>query len=262
MRVARVCAACCAVFAVIWSGAPRVAAQASPTADSYEQFIERARAAFRARQFEQARNLFEQAHALQPSARTLRGLGVSAFSLGRYTLAKPELEAALQDERNPLTPEQRTEVIELLSWMRSSLGSLRLELRPAHAIALVDEHALPAGTHLLELGTHALQVRASGYTAREQTFALQRGAPLSLRVELDPLPADPALARKAPTAPLSGVPTVTDAAGRDTSPSLLKQWWFWTAAALVVGAGTLALVALTHEPTVRPLPQGTRVPTN
>jgi tetratricopeptide (TPR) repeat protein len=88
-------------------------APATPVAgeDShYRQLIAQAVEEFHASHFVEARALFERAHAISPNARTFRGLGITAFELRRYTLAVRELNAALEDLRNPLPPALREEV--------------------------------------------------------------------------------------------------------------------------------------------------------
>ncbi|HEY2734938.1 MAG TPA: hypothetical protein VGI70_13175, partial [Polyangiales bacterium] len=212
------------------AAANEAAAHDAPS--DYPAIIERALSAFEAQRLEEARDLFERAHALQPSARTLRGLGMTAFAQNRYTIAKPELEAALIDLRKPLTQAQRDEVTEFLSWMRSNLGTLHLQLEPAYAIALVDSQAINAGTNLLELGEHQLEVRATGYEGREQKFEIAPDKTLSLNVRLSPSLEAPPVApplMAAVSTQSSAMPT-DDAMPRDAgSESVFGRWWFWTA---------------------------------
>ena len=226
----------------------------TPSDSAYEQLIDRALDAFEKREFSRARALFEQAHARQPSARTLRGLGVTAVELRNYESAEDELEAALADHRRPLTSEQRLEVTELLEWMRSSLGILHLELTPPSAIARIDERRTAGRTLRLDPGEHALEVRAEGYRLHVQRFSVERGEELALRIDLQrelfasaespqpqPIPA---------TAParMGGV--------RDGSTAVWERWWFWTAVGVVVAGGAVAAWALTADPGVKPLEAG------
>jgi tetratricopeptide (TPR) repeat protein len=260
LQLCRIWTVCCAALA-LWSAAVPALAQAQVAApEDYEHVIARALTAYAGKRFDEARSLFEQAHTLQPSARTLRGLGLTAFALNRYTVAKPELEAALIDERKPLTREQRDEVIKFLTWMRTNLGTLRLEFSPAHAIALVDAAPVNPGSQLLELGAHALEVRANGYESREEHFVLEHEKPLNLRIDLFRLPSDPAVVAE-PQAQTRSTLLAANQPERDASPSLVEHWWFWTALAVVVGGSAVAIVAATHQPSARPLPMGPRVVT-
>src|SRR5262245_18196229 len=92
--------------------APSARAQSAPTdpvqADS-ARLIAAAVAAYDAGRWSDARGYFEQAHGLQPNARTLFGLGVTAFELGRHAQAIDELRAALADARLPLDAAQRSQ---------------------------------------------------------------------------------------------------------------------------------------------------------
>ncbi|HET6333524.1 MAG TPA: hypothetical protein VFG30_09945, partial [Polyangiales bacterium] len=82
--------------------------------------------AFDAQDYAKARELFEQAYGLRPNARVLRGLGISALHLERFTVSKRELTEALTETKQPLTANQREGVKELLSWMQLNLGTLQL----------------------------------------------------------------------------------------------------------------------------------------
>jgi len=237
----------------------------------YEALIDQASVAYREHRYEQARALFEQAHVLQPSARTLRGLGLTAFALDHYTQARPELEAALADPRKPLPLEQRRELNDVLAWMKLRLGTLRLELQPAHALALVDEKAASAGSNLFELGEHALTVRASGYVTHEQRFVLERDVPLELSIDMRPQPPVPALiaapnaaviaAPGQPPQPQPMAPARDELPAEAASGGLLSRWWFWTIAGIVVASTTVAVVVATQDPEPQALPAGVRLPT-
>jgi hypothetical protein len=244
----------------------RASAQTSESATAssdYEQLIQQASEAYTAKQYERARDLFEQAHVLQPSARTFRGLGIAAFALNRYSQARPELEASLVDTRKPLPREQRREVTDILNWMQQSVGTLRLELAPPHALALIDDQAATAGTNLLDLGEHFLVVRASGYKTREQTFSLERDHPLTLRVELDQDVQVPVARGPEPNLAPGGLPFATEPRRDEApeSPSVFGRWWFWTIAGVVVASTVLTVLAVTHQPDPHSLPQGIRLST-
>jgi len=193
-------------------------------------------------------------NALQPSARTLRGLGVTAVELRNYESAEDELEAALADHRKPLTAKQRLEVTELLEWMRSSLGTLNLTLSPPNAIARIDDRRTAGRTLSLDPGDHALEVRADGYRLHEQRFSLERGQELSLRVDLTP-----ELSARADLPAPQPAPATSLAAGRDSPDekgSVLERWWFWTTVGVVVAVGVVTVVALTRDPGQKPFETG------
>jgi tetratricopeptide (TPR) repeat protein len=213
---------------------------------AYDREINAALQAFEQERFAEARNHFEQAHARQPSARTLRGLGIASVALRRYDLALRELEAALEDSRRPLTAAQQTEVSELVAWIRTSLPRLRLQLAPAHARALVDDVEVTAPEVLLDPGVHRLQVSAPGHQPHADAFELADTEQATLRVTLLPLSTSAAERTGAAPAQPTGATRLTHAAApqRD-SPALYERWWFWTAVGVVVAGGVAATVALT-----------------
>jgi hypothetical protein len=258
-----VCVLACAALVCSGHASAQGSVTATPSGD-YETLIQQASDAYGAKHFEQARDLFEQAHVLQPSARTFRGLGIAAFALNHYSQARPELEAALVDARKPLPRDQRREVTDILSWMNQSLGTLRLELAPPHAFARIDDRAASSGTNLLELGEHQLVVQATGFSAREQTFLLERDHPLALRVELQHEALAPVASAPEPNLapaaiPLSSQPQRNDVASESTS--VFGRWWFWTIAGVVVASSVVTVWAVTHQPGPRALPQGIRLST-
>src|SRR5262245_2196729 len=84
----------------------------------YRQVVEEALAEFNRGNWEEAAALFERAHRLNPSARTLRGMGLTAYEARRYVDATRHLSEALTETRRPLTPAQREEVTQTLDRAR------------------------------------------------------------------------------------------------------------------------------------------------
>ena len=230
----------------------------------YEQVVRQALAEYDAQHYSQARALFEQAHLLAPSARTLRGLGVTAFALNRFTQARTELQAALIDARSPLTSEQQNEVNAALAWMQANLGTLQLRLTPGNAFATVDELPVPVGLCLFEPGAHTLRVSAPNFVSHAEDIVIERAKVLELNVELAPSPQAAAATSVAVAPSSSPAPAVAGATevDRPESSSVFRSWWFWTITGVVIGAAAVTVVALTHEPDARSLPAGIRVTTH
>jgi hypothetical protein len=134
----------------------------------------------------------EQAHALDPSARTLRGLGIIAYAEGRQLEAVGFLEQALTSSQRPLTPALRAAVEELLGRIWQQNARLRLSLEPAESVVLVDAQ-IPAwhgpSELLLTPGKHGLTVSAPGHSTYQLDLTLQAGASETLRVALARTPA-------------------------------------------------------------------------
>jgi tetratricopeptide (TPR) repeat protein len=252
----------CVLWLLCVQGA-QAQAPAASVRGNYEQVVSEGLRAYQAGQYQEARASFERAHQLSPSARTLRALGMTAVELRRYTSARAELEAALADLRQPLTDTQRGEVMQMLSWLRSSMGTLHVVPQPREARVTVDAEVGP-GPFTLEAGPHGVRVDAEGYEPSEQRVELAAGQEQKLEVRLQPRAV--AAAELAPSlqpaaAPEPAAPELfgSQAAGqaRDSGDgSVLEQWWFWTAvgAVVVVGA-TVAIVAAssgTREVSVEP----------
>src|SRR5450631_2923424 len=93
------------------SAAPAAAREReSPEKQQYRAVIDDATAEYGAHHFAEARALFRRAHEMEPSARTWRGIGMSAFELRDYTKSLRALEASLVDSRLPLRGTERDEV--------------------------------------------------------------------------------------------------------------------------------------------------------
>jgi hypothetical protein len=161
------CVTCSVAFA---AGYPRALAQEAHTTDSreYAHTIELAVEQFRARDFNRARELFQAAHKLQPSARTLRSVGLSDFEAGRYALAITELEASLTDTRRPLDAQQRSEVQAVIAHARGFVGTLEVQLAPKEATLSVDGLPVSGDSLQLDTGEHVLRASAPGYVEAEQ----------------------------------------------------------------------------------------------
>jgi tetratricopeptide (TPR) repeat protein len=206
----------------------------------------------------EAIELFRRAHALAPSARTHRGLGLSYFEARRYALAVQHLTAALADTRRPLTAVQRKEVRAALARSRALVGEVALVITPDDALVLVDGRALERGerTLALDAGSHKLEVSKPGYATQRRTVDVAGEQHLDLRIELEASGTVPALAAPAPaTAALptpeqtaQQAPAATSGEGataaNEPSKPVTKRWWFWTGIGAVVVGGTAVALAV------------------
>jgi hypothetical protein len=174
---------CVSVVLTSLSFVPPVRAQRG---DSYDRVISQAVSEYSAGHWEEAYLLFRKAHDLNPSARTWRGLGLTAFELRRYVEAAGQLESALIDPRRPLTSTQRDEVTQLLERCRDYISVYRIKVNPATAEVLVDGKAqsLRDGKLSLDPGAHTVVVRATGYEERRQELRSDAGARDELSIEL------------------------------------------------------------------------------
>ena len=236
--------------------ASAIHAQPSPPAE-YERLMTDGMAAYAAHDYAHAAELFERAHRQSPSARTLHALGVTAFAQDHYTQAYRHIDAALRDERSPLTASQRADAQDALSWMNASLTTLDLQVTPAGARVLVDGRELTQGPILLAPGRHELQVSAAGYLSQTQHVEGAAGERLARHYSLEHVPPPAHVAAAAgPQALSEAAPSARQKSPQERTPPITTRWWFWTAVGAVVVAGVSA--ALIDVGTSRP-PAGVRV---
>lgn len=199
-------------------------APANARADSdYEDAIERAVAAYNNGDYEEATRQFERAHGHSPSARTLRGIGVSQFELGHHDRAAEVLNRALASNVAPLLGEMRRETERLLGEALARVGQLRLVIEPDESVLTVDGGARRKLGHDQVLfvipGPHTLEITKPGYDPARHQIAAGAGRVLELKVELDPI------------------------AQPKESSSNRRRWyknpWFWTTLGVVVVAGSV-----------------------
>jgi hypothetical protein len=208
----------------------------------YEAAIRNAVAESAAGNFTEARRLLERAHALRPSARTLRGLGITAFELRRYADSRGELSAALNDPRTPLTDVQRKEVEELLEKLRPFVGTVKLEIAPRQARLYVDDREVEGRELLLGLGSYQVSVRAPGYREVQLRLVIDGGEELVKRIDLVPIDLSPARQEAVRAHHDRGPGTYSTE--RDQSDSMLGSFWFWAGIGVVAASGTAVALAL------------------
>ena len=180
---------------------------------AYDGFITEALSAYDAGRWAEARNSFRRAHALAPTARTFRTIGMCSFNLGDYADALQNLESALTDTRKPLTADQRKRVTALIDRSNAKLGRFRLALVPDSAGLLVDgaPPTLLGGRELLlEPGRHEIVASASGYRSQRRELSVEAGDRSTLDLQLEAgaesLVAEAAPSTAAPTPPANPAP--------------------------------------------------------
>jgi tetratricopeptide (TPR) repeat protein len=189
------------LFLVVLLGGPAalVSAQTKPRAQpasdaaesaEYKQAVEAALEEYRLQHFEEARSLFERAHAIDPNARTLRGLGMVEFERRHYVRAAELLEEALTSKKKPLTEEQRKAVEELLGRTRQFFSQYAVEVQPASEALQVELDGKPVelgAEHklALEAGEHTLRISAPNAVPRELRLDVKGGEQQTLRIQLE-----------------------------------------------------------------------------
>lgn len=245
-------------------------AQASKP-DDYKKAIESAVLEFDTGNWAEARVLFEQAHALRPSARTLRGMGKVSFELKEYVRAQKELNASLTELRSPLSEAQRHEVLGLLLRVEKFIGRLNVHVKPAEANAsVILDGSRVEGELKLDLGPHDLSVQATGYRPLTRTVSIEGGKNMRLELTLTPVDsgdtgAQPTAASRPELAVDSTSAGVSISAATDPAPlppaplpsdsqrsGVFQQWWFWAIVSAVVVGGAVTAIALSVKPTSEP----------
>lgn len=215
----------------------------------YAEAIREAVDHYSAQRWRLAQKAFARAHALQPSARTYRGLGLSAFYLDEFAAAREAFEQALADTRRPLSEEQKRALSELLLETTSLTGRIELHVEPRSARVELDGVVTEASVLFVDRGAHVLSVRAEGYVAQRTTLAIEGGEQRSLNLTLEAQASEPAAA--AQPAPEPAAPAPPRAIVREDHPAPADEGgrvFTWIAAAAVpVFAGTAGLIWLTGQ---------------
>jgi hypothetical protein len=191
---------------------------------------------FNAGRWDEAYALFKRLNEAAPNARTLRGMGLSAFEARRYATAVTDLSAALEETRRPLSDEQRKEVQGALEQANRFVARFTLHLQPDSAEVSVDgREPQREGREvlLLDPGSHEVLVSASGYKTANRTLDVEAGDRRELSVELE-------LEGQLPLADSSGTqagtaPARSPGANASSGPPIMV---FVAAGAAVVFAGS------------------------
>lgn len=189
------CSHCCRLFAlVVWGaalgfsslpGQARAQAQVAPETEHYRDLIARALEEYNAARYEEARALFLQAHALRPSARTFRGLGMTEFELRHYAQALRLIALAQADQRHPLTDEQRREVSAVAERANAFVGHYHVALQPTGAALTIDGTPVDNPNELtLDIGAHTLQATAEGHVPESLNLDVQGAEDVTLNIQL------------------------------------------------------------------------------
>jgi hypothetical protein len=216
---------------------------------AYRELVRNALAEFGAKNWAESLALFRRAHAAQPSARTLRGLGMVAFEMQDYVEARAQLSAALRDPRKPLDGELRTTTETLLVRTRQLIGRARVKLEPASATLRFDGQRidLPKGGELwMKAGGHVLIAEAVGHHTQRVEIDILGGEDMELEMKLEPA----LLARQqAPhevgreQAVAESLSSAPDGAEDREEDGLTEKWWFWAGAgALAIGVGAAVVL--------------------
>jgi PEGA domain len=204
-------------LAVLWmlgAAAPAPAAAEDAPA-GYSEAIRGAVQEYQAGNWTEATMLFRRAHALAPSARTHRGLGLCYFEARKYVLAVEHLQAALDDTRRSLSAAQRAAAQQALSRARTMVGEVVVHASPVAAQVLIDGdvRATVGRAAALDAGPHTIEVRAAGYATQQRKVDVVGEQRSELLVELERRGGAAAVAAAPSASPGAGQAAPADADG-------------------------------------------------
>jgi tetratricopeptide (TPR) repeat protein len=231
---------CLAWLALVPAAAQRAAAEETQKAEppEYRALVDAGLDEYANRNFPEARALFIRAHAILPSARTLRGLGMVEFELKNYDASVLRLEAALASTVRPLEGQLRQDAQDLLVRARAFVGRFALQIEPAAAadplISLDGDPVTlgPNNTLTVPVGEHVLSVQAHGFAEQRRTLSVQGSEDARIVIALRKLDG-----ASAPPAAFEPMPK------KDNVP-LKKNPWLWSGVGAVVLGGIVAAVVL------------------
>jgi tetratricopeptide (TPR) repeat protein len=225
----------CFALSLVTQSVTAQAVSAQTETPEYQALIDRAVTEYEAHNFAEARALFTDAHAVNPNARTLRGLGMVAFELKDYPESITRLDAALASRVKPLDGDLRKQTEELLARANAFVARYELDIKPALASSRIIVDGVPleiaTGQALtLAVGEHVLEVQAPGYQEEKRALNVTGGEAQRIVIELQPIQAAPALA--------------TSAQPARREQSVWNSPWLWTGVGAVVAGGVVAAVLL------------------
>jgi hypothetical protein len=180
-----------------------------------------------------ALEMFQRAHALSPSPRTLGQMGLVETSLEHWMDADAHLAATLSTPEDPWVKKNRAFLDQALGVCRGHIGELAVTGPDGTDVAVDGKHVgtLPAmePVRLVE-GNVVVTANSNGFKDFSKTVAIAGGSKTSLAIVLDPMERRPAVALSAPT-PLPAAPGAASVAVDERRPSRARP---------VIGTGLIA----------------------
>lgn len=198
---------------------PQAGATNSANDAEYDDLVQKALAEYARGNFPEAKVFFTRAHALRPSARTLRGLGLTAYEMRDYVEASSALRQALDSQEKPLTAEMRTKVEQTLKEAEAFVAQYKLTVQPETATLQVDSKppVLRDGQLLLNPGSHLVTAEAEDFEFLSRNVVVQGGERGTLKLVLVPLPDQAAAAAEPePAPPPQAAPAVEEESSWNT----------------------------------------------
>jgi hypothetical protein len=219
-------------------------------ADGYQESIAKALQEFELGHWTEAKVFFLRAHAIRPSARTLRGVGLACYESRNYVEAIDHLTEAMASTVQPLTPAMHKAAADLIAEARQFVMLAHIELEPATAELRIDGKLVKVaadGSALLDPGEHELSASAPGYERLRRRVNTEGGSETQLHLVLQPL--------AAATQPLASdfdAPAALESDAGSVAPWLV----IGGSAALAVAGGVLLGLGLSDKAAVEDVQDG------
>ena len=186
----------------------------------------------------EALDVFQRAHAVAPSPRTLGQMGLVEASLQRWADAETHVTASLATPQDPWVRKNRGFLDQALATAKGHMGELEI-IGPAGTAISIDGKpvgSLPAIPVIRRAeGQVTVAASSAGFQDFTKTASIVSGARTSLAIVLDPVESRPAVALAPP------VPLVTSPPPGPPAESQRSSWKTWTGGTLMAaGAGLIA----------------------
>lgn len=227
-------------------------AVASKRADAgYDAQIKRALAAYQKEQWASALRDFQLAHALLPTARTLRTIGMCYFNLGDFPHAVISLERALSMKERPLSAKQARQTSSLIDQAMGELTQVSVQIDGPFDTFLIDDadpQRAQSGRLLVAPGIHLLRVEGPNVQPVRHGFTGNPGQELSINLALTSVAATdqkaiPAPQNVAQNAVLTRASGQTEGSTSGNGLAVVGALSLSVGAASLVASGVVALIA-------------------
>jgi hypothetical protein len=257
VQLARCLVVLCAL-SFAWSRAAHAQREpaASEIAAARQEFVVGVEAAREGR-WDVALKDFERSYALYPHPQTLFNVASARRQLGKLVSAAEAYRKYLHAPPSDTDPDSRAQAEAALLQIEPALPQIAVHapgLQPGDEL-LLDGAALSHSALELTLpvdpGAHLLLVRRDRVELTRREFSVEPKSKLDLTLEV---PASQMAATVATPAQAARSAIATRASNqpdmppREQRPRLVRQWWLWTAVAVVVGGVVTGIVLATDKP--------------
>lgn len=218
----------------------------------YNALVTEGLSEFEAGRWVEAYNLFKQAHAAFPNARTLRGMGMTSYEMRKYPRALRQLRAALSSDDKPLTSQQQAHVQDFIDRAARLVGTIEVVLTPPGATLSINLRQTDSHKAVVPVGEVKIRAAFPGYQTTERILTVDGGQVYQVVLTLPPLAGTSVDATPVPglTQPVDLKLTPADTTASPSDDSSTGGVWLWVGVGAAVAGGIVAalLVAASDDP--------------